>query len=375
MKEANNVRHSIIHRDAFAYCAHAHIAAAADGSWLVVFNRAPRRDFVLHPPEDPLYRNVIVRSVDGGQSWSSPQVVPNYGFSGTECAGLTRLQNGNILLNQWRFDWYPLGLARTFKNQSVLSYPETFMRGWLASPEHDATKFSNVAPADLTPWVRGGGSTFVHISNDNGASFSQSVEIATSPFSGGYGMRGAAQLPDGTIAMPLSDTPNYRQVFVVRSSNGGHSWSVPSLAAAGEGHEFEEPAILHSKSGKLVMVMRDNCTRYLHQTDSRDGGQSWTRPKRLEIEGYPAHLLALDDGRLLLTYGWRQPDFGIRAVLSNDDGESWDTQGTIRVRSDLPNKNLGYPATIQADNGELFTVYYGEDGMGCTCIMGTSWQL
>ncbi len=375
MLEARHARHAIIHRDPFAYCAHAHAAVASGGTWLVVFNRAPRRDFVLHPPEDPLFHNVITRSADKGESWSSPQVMPGYDFSGTECAGLTVLRNGTVLINQWRFQWYPLALARGLADQTGLDYPARFMRGWLTSPEHDAARYAGGAPEDMAPWVRGGGETFAHVSSDNGASFSASALIATAPFSGGYGMRGAAQLADGTIILPLSDVPNYRQVFTVRSSDGGRSWSGPTLIAAGPGHAFEEPAILRAASGKLLVVMRDNETRHLHQTDSSDDGATWSAPRRLPIEGYPAHLLALDDGRLLMTYGWRQPDFGIRAVISSDQGESWDIAQTIRIRGGLPNRNLGYPATIDAGGGSLFTVYYGEDGTGVTCIMGTWWSL
>jgi sialidase-1 len=76
-----------------------------------------------------------------------------------------------------------------------------------------------------------------------------------------------------------------------------------------------------------------------------------------------------------MTYGWRFPGFGIRAVISNDGGETWATDETIIVRDDLPNKNLGYPATVTCPDGSLYTVYYGEDADGSTVIMGTRWRL
>jgi len=52
-------------------------------------------------------------------------------------------------------------------------------------------------------------------------------------FSGGYGMRGAAELPNGDLLLPLSDVPHYRRIFVVRSSDGGESWSWPILRRRG----------------------------------------------------------------------------------------------------------------------------------------------
>jgi len=375
MLEAREARHSVIHRDEYAYCAHAHAAVAADGTWLVVFNHAPRRPFVLHPPEDPLFRNMLIRSTDRGASWSAAQIVPSYEYSGTECAGLTVLRDGVVMLSQWCFDWYPLDLARQLPDQTKLSYPTRFMKGWLASPEHDASHLAERTPEDLAPWVRGGGRTLVHLSKDHGASFAKTVAVDTAPYSGGYGMRSAAETADGTLVLLFSDVPNYRQVFALRSNDGGLSWSRPGLVAARPDHEFEEPAVIRCPSGKLLAVLRDNGTRFLHQVESHDGGLTWTAPRRLEIGGYPAHLLALDDGRVLLTYGWRQPDFGIRAVLSADEGKSWQLADSIRIRGEMPNKNLGYPTTIPADDGEYFTVYYGEDETGCTCIMATRWRL
>lgn len=373
MIEASEVQHIVVHRDSFAYCAHPHMVVATDGSWIAVFNRAPRRPYVLHPPEQPLYHNAIIRSPDRGGTWSVPEIVPGYGFTGTECAGLTPLKDGRIVLNQWRFAWYPLGLARRLPQQSGLDYPATFMKGWLASPEHDTSSFAHLAPEQLAPWVRGPGRTFVHTSDDNGISFGGRTEIDTQPFSGGYGMRGGVELPDSRIILPLSDVPNYRQVFTVDSGDGGRTWSLPRLVAGGDGHEFEEPAVLRSRSGKIIMVLRDNATRHLHQVESLDEGASWTAPRILDIAGYPAHLLQLQDGRLLMTFGWRYPDFGIRTVLSNDDGANWDTEHTFRIRGGLPPRNLGYPVTVQADDGRLFTIYYGEDDTGVTCIMGSHW--
>lgn len=374
MIEPRETRHAIVHRDEYSYCAHPHAAVATDGTWLVVFNRSPRRAFVLHPPEDPLFRNVIIRSRDRGKTWSAPQVVPGYDYSGTECAGLTVLRNGTVLLNQWRFDWYPLDLARGLADQSRLSYPAQFMRGWLTSPEHEVSHLAHVPPENLAPWVRGGGNTFVHASRDHGASFPITVPIAAAPYSGGYGMRSAAELDDGSVVLLLSDIPNYRQVFAVRSIDGGSSWQAPILAAACDGHEFEEPAIAVCRDGRLLAVLRDNISRHLHQIESVDGGLTWSLPRKLDITGYPAHLLRLADGRLLMTYGFRQPDYGIRAVMSESDGASWNTDATIRIRGGMRNRNLGYPATIGSD-GELISFYYGEDETGCTCIMSTSWRI
>lgn len=123
------------------------------------------------------------------------------------------------------------------------------------------------------------------------------------------------------------------------------------------------------------MVLRDNGTRRLHQVESLDDGASWSAPRPLPIEGYPAHLLDLGEDGLLMTFGWRLPDFGIRAIRSRDEGQTWEMEGIIQIRGGLPGKNLGYPATIAPGDGTLFTVYYGEDTDLVTCIMATRWRL
>jgi hypothetical protein len=375
MIEAQGAEHSIVYRDRFAYCAHPHIVVAANGDWLVVFNKAPRRDLILHPPEDPLFQNVMIRSQDQGANWSAPQVVPSYDYRGTECAGLTVLKNGRVMLHQWRFAWYPLALARTLPDQMALAYPDQFMKGWLNSPEHETSAFRHLPLEKLAPWVRGPGKTFAHFSDDNGASFTRSIEIHTAPFSGGYGMRSAVQLPGGRIILPLSDVPNYSTIFIVTSDNEGRTWTKPRAVARRPGSAFEEPSIIRTASGKLLMVLRDNGTRHLHQIECNDDGATWSSPLKLSIEGYPADLLDLGENGLLMTYGWRFPDFGIRAVRSQDEGRNWNTDAVICIRSGLPGRNLGYPVTISAGDGSLFTVYYAEDVSGVTCIMATRWAL
>ena len=73
----------------------------------------------------------------------------------------------------------------------------------------------------------------------------------------------------------------------------------------------------------------------------------------------------------MCTYGLRTAPFGIRACLSVDGGRTWQTDGEIVVRDDLPNGDLGYPTTIEYEPGKLFVIYYGQAQDGITCIQGT----
>jgi hypothetical protein len=366
--------HRLVYADPYAYSAHPHAVTTADGTILCVFNRAPRRSFILHPPQDPYFENVLVKSQDGGLTWSPPSVVPDYGWSGVECAGLTVTRNGRVLLNQWRFNWHPLGLARRLASKMRVEFPAEWVGTLAASTEIDGGRSLLIDPERLAPWARAGGRTFVHISDDGGDSFVHSVEIATAPWSGGYGMRGAVELDDGTLVLPLADIPEYERIFAVRSTDGGGSWGSPVHVAAEPGMLFEEPAPLMLPSGRVLVALRENRRRTIYTVRSDDGGETWSRPEPTGIAGYPAHLLDLGDGRILCTYGYREPPFAIRAVISKDRGASWETAGAIGIREGMRNKNLGYPTTVRSGGG-LVTIYYAEDETGVTGIWSSTWSI
>jgi hypothetical protein len=370
-RPARQAPHRVLFKDPFSYCAHPHIAALATGELIVVFNRAPRRPFILHPPHEPLFYNVVIRSSDGGENWSAPQVVPGYDWHGVECAGLTTLPDGDVLLNQWRFRWYPLDVARKCGSAETLALPSSWARSLVASPELDCGAALADRAEALAPWARGGGDAFVHRSADGGRTFEETVRLDARPFVGGYGMRGAAVLPDGKLVLPLSDVPEYRRVFVLRSDDGGRSWGPAILAAALDGREFEEPAPLALPDGRILMLLRENVSRRLWHIQSSDGGESWSRPEPTAINGYPAHLLLLPDHRILCVFGHRRPDFSIRAVLSGDSGRHWGVDATMTLRGALPSKDLGYPSSVLRADGTVLTVYYAQEEDGVTSIQAT----
>jgi hypothetical protein len=66
--------------------------------------------------------------------------------------------------------------------------------------------------------------------------------------------------------------------------------------------------------------------------------------------------LKLKDGRLLMSYGHRKPPFGNMARLSHDEGTTWSEPLTISA--DGLNFDLGYPSTVECDDGTLVSVWY-----------------
>ncbi len=58
----------------------------------------------------------------------------------------------------------------------------------------------------------------------------------------------------------------------------------------------------------------------------------------------------LQDGRLCLTYGYRDAPYGMRARLSPDGGATWGEE--IVLRDGGGNHDLGYPRTVQRGDGQ-----------------------
>ena len=105
---------------------------------------------------------------------------------------------------------------------------------------------------------------------------------------------------------------------------------------------------------------------------SPDQGKSWYKLEKPFINngGNPASMIRLKDGRIALTYGWRRPPYGIRAMISQDDGQTWSRE--IVLRNDGASWDLGYSRTVQRLDGKCVTVYYfhhpdqPERFIGCT---------
>ena len=94
------------------------------------------------------------------------------------------------------------------------------------------------------------------------------------------------------------------------------------------------------------------------QSESFDGGRTWTEAHPTLMWCHPPHLIQLRSGAVLNTYSWRRPPFGQRACLSYDVGETWDVANEMVIRDDALNWDLGYPASAELPDGTILTVCY-----------------
>lgn len=146
--------------------------------------------------------------------------------------------------------------------------------------------------------------------------------------------------------------------WVIRSTDMGRTWGSPALLAedAEKKLDFGEPCLLRTRNGRLIAMLRTE--GYLYQSDSADDGRTWTPAVKTAMWGFPAHLLELKDGRILCTYGYRRPPYGLRACISADGGKSWNIQNEIILRDDGGTRDLGYPSSVQFPDGRVLTTYW-----------------
>ena len=357
----------IIHKDDYAYISHPSIVALDNGEWLAAYNHSRRREPHMHPPTDPLFRTLLSRSADRGETWDEPVFAPDFDWSGTECPGIAQLSNGTVVLTQFRFGWYPLALARQRRAAGEpisLCLPDVGWTEEFAEADWDRSRYS---------WARGYHGLYAHLSADRGHLFEHTADIDTSPYRNGYTRTGVVELADGRVAYAVTEhhPPTSQHTYLLTSTDQGRTWEPPVLIADTPGGIFGEPDMAEVAPGEIYCILRCGQRVYLHGCRSLDGGQTWSSPETTTIDGLPGHLLVLEDGRLLCTYGRRKEPFGIRMSLSEDGGHTWQTDREIIVRDDLPNGDLGYPTTIEYGPGQLFVCYYGQEPDGVTCVQGT----
>jgi len=76
--------------------------------------------------------------------------------------------------------------------------------------------------------------------------------------------------------------------------------------------------------------------------------------------GYQAFpdVCRLKNGDLLLTFGERNAPRGAVAMLSHDDGKTWDPKTRMVLGDDAPLYDCGYSSSVQLPDGRIVTVYY-----------------
>lgn len=140
--------------------------------------------------------------------------------------------------------------------------------------------------------------------------------------------------------------------YIFHSDDDGRTWTRPIPLDTQRNRN--ETALLHLGNGEWLAAARSSD---LGLYRSQDEARTWRfiAPATSARE-LPGHLLRLNDGRILLSYGDRTEHKGIEVRLSGDKGQSW---GQPLRLCDFKGDG-GYPSSVQLPTGEIVTAFYAQ---------------
>lgn len=224
------------------------------------------------------------------------------------------------------------------------------------------------------------GSNF-RISCNGGVTFGK---IYKSPVTSPHG---PIELSDGTVLWVgsnfcndnnIEDFYEYVAAYKVNTKSGETEYvgRIPDIVDNGVLLKACEPYAVELFDGTLLCHIRTEQNFTTYQSDSKDKGKTWSVPERLmpDFGGAPCHIIRHSSGVICSLYGYRKAPYEIRAMLSCDNGKTWDKDHTIYVNG--ISGDMGYPCTVELSDNTMFTVFYAKEKEGSPCvIMGQKWKI
>jgi len=265
----------------------------------------------------------LIRSSDGGRTWSKPKSLPRTSDD-DRGAALGQAPDGTLLCMYRIYDAY----------------------------DQDG----NYTRRDLRQY------TMLTRSHDGGRTWTKPAGVKLPPYSYVAPFQRMVCVDDGTILMPAYVAG---QALVVRSLDNGGTWGVVSTVADGS----NECAFLSLPDGRLLAAMRHRKSG-LWTTFSTDKGYIWSKPKQIaEGRRFPADLLLLPSGHVFVVYGRRHPPYGIECRLSRDQGAAWGEP--LLLAWTATNADCGYPSGVVLDDGTIVVLWYA---VGSTADDSLRWH-
>jgi hypothetical protein len=294
----------------------------------------------------PFGRVEMMVSHDQGASWCWPQVLLD-SASDDRDAGVLETARGTLLVTTFTSLAYePLLQKAEAKVGQPEAWPAEKLQAW------------QLAHARLSAEQRKSGlGEWMTRSTDGGVTWSARYPtIVNSP-------HGPIPLADGRLLYAGKQLwTGEKKIGVCASTDDGLTWKwlaeIP--ARAGDAvSAYHELHAVETGDGRLLAQIRNhnqtNAGETL-QSESADGGRTWSEPHSIGVWGLPSFLTKLRDGRLLMTYGHRRAPFGNQARLSTDHGRTWSEP--LIISGDGTSGDLGYPSTVELADGTLLTVWY-----------------
>lgn len=260
--------------------------------------------------EDP----IVLTSDDEGKSWSQPREIPTFGT-------LVSLGNGKLMI---------------FGDNQLMSFSEDAGNTWSK-------------PQPLPP-LRDGRESYHH-----GSVLVEGQTVTAIFFVG--------ELPRSKLKAGS---------FLRSSQDAGHTWGEPIFLP--DQWNTSEGSITRAQDGALVAALRtDQLEGYPSYNDgwrrittarSTDNGRSWTSYQvHFKYGKVHSDLLTLANDDILLTYAVRTGELdghvyhGIEAVLSHDNGKTWDWANKFILFRWSMQQSMHSPASVVLSDGRILTVF------------------
>jgi hypothetical protein len=308
----------------------------------------------------PFGRVDYMNSNDGGRTWTWPRTLLDGAIDDRD-AGVLETAKGTILVTTFSSLAYVPILQKAEKDKA---WPPERLAAWQAVHRRLSEEERK---ADLGQWMLR--------STDGGRTWSPRYScIVNSP-------HGPIQLADGRLLYAGKELwTGQQRVGVCESTDDGQTWKWLAEIPARPGDkpsEYHELHAVEAAAGQIIVQIRNHNKTHQRetlQTESTDGGKTWSPPHPIGVWGLPSHLLRLKNGHLLMTYGYRRPPFGNQARISTDHGQTWSEP--LIISDDGAGYDLGYPSTVELDGGELLTVWYEQmKGLPNAVLRQARWKL
>jgi len=257
----------------------------------------------------------LLKSTDDGVSWTTSTIYNDVAVDDRTSLGLTKLTNGNLILPFYKYN----------NSTSVRT-------------------------------------AFVLISTDNGDTWSMPYSVIE-PFSlpriTPYGQ--IIEKSNGDLQMPVyaQNSGQKWRAALMKSSDGGESWSLQSTIAYNSGINFTETDVLKIDDNNYIAISRNDLSDpdTIYQINSTDAGDTWGTPTLL-FEGVSPSLTRLSSGNIQLCLGDRSVSHGVRCHLSTDNGQTWGDGIMVYEGDYFDPPDIGYPSTVQLADDSLITFSY-----------------
>jgi Neuraminidase (sialidase) len=275
-------------------------------------------------------RIMVVESADGGQTWSPPRTAVDGPFDDRD-PKLVQLADGTVLLSYFVIDWSTRPPRHTTHGPFVRRSDDGG-RTW-------------GEPAAVQTWLLG-----------------DDPQRGLTSWAASHGA--VVELPGGDLLYPLyGKAPDrfWHQATVVRSGDGGRTWTGKGEALLAEGDDvhFQEPTL--TVVGDQVVALIRTTIGHAWLCRSTDGGHTWSEARPTDMPASSHHALALSTGEVLVTYGDLSSRFAPHREtvgrLVRDPAGTWDGYPDVQLY-DSGHPDQANPSSAEIAPGRFLTLSF-----------------